>query len=148
VPQNRERIYFIGILKKYNISPYKIPKEKPLKDILKFIDYNDNTKEEVSKCFKYYVKNCDFIFTDLGFIRYNYTKINKNICSTLMTTGMLWCKPMHRRANVKEYLALQGFPISFKQVVSNTQLKKQIGNSMSVNVLVEIFKEIFRCVKF
>ena len=33
---------------------------------------------------------------------------------------------------------------SFKQVVSNTQLKKQIGNSMSVCVLKELFKKIYR----
>ena len=39
-------------------------------------------------------------------------------------------------------LALQGFPQNFKQVVSDSQLKKQIGNSMSVNVLEEIFKNL------
>lgn len=47
-----------------------------------------------------------------------------------------------RKANINEYLKLQGFPISFKQVVSDNQLKKQLGNSMSVNVLKELFKSI------
>jgi site-specific DNA-cytosine methylase len=50
--------------------------------------------------------------------------------------------PLGRYANIRERLALQGFPRSFKQVVSDTQLNKQIGNSMSVNVLKAIFKEI------
>ena len=38
---------------------------------------------------------------------------------------------------------LQGFPEDFKQVVSKSQLKKQLGNSISVNVLEAIFKEYF-----
>ena len=33
---------------------------------------------------------------------------------------------------------LQGFPTNFKQVVSDRQMKKQLGNSMSVNVLKQI----------
>jgi len=42
-----------------------------------------------------------------------------------------------------EYLLLQGFKLDFKKVVSNTQLHKQIGNSMSVNVLKALFEKIF-----
>ena len=53
---------------------------------------------------------------------------------------------MKRKANVKEYLSLQGFPKSFKQVVSDRQLKMQVGNSMSVNVLVKLFKCIFKVI--
>ena len=33
---------------------------------------------------------------------------------------------------------LQGFDINFKKVISNNQIKKQIGNSMSVNVVKTI----------
>ena len=39
----------------------------------------------------------------------------------------------------------QGFNISFKQVVSNSQMKKQIGNSMSVNVLKSIYNNLIKC---
>lgn len=39
----------------------------------------------------------------------------------------------------KEFLCLQGFK-NFKQVVSDRQIYKQAGNSMSVNVLKEIFR--------
>ena len=61
-----------------------------------------------------------------------------------MARGYLWCVPMHRYATIKEKLSLQGFPKNFKQVVSNTQMSKQIGNSMSVNVLKCLFKSIFK----
>jgi site-specific DNA-cytosine methylase len=43
----------------------------------------------------------------------------------------------------QEALLLQGFPKSFKQVVSNHQLHKQAGNAMSVNVVQNILKNLF-----
>ena len=49
---------------------------------------------------------------------------------------------MNRYANIKEYFLLQDFPLTFKQVVSDSQLKKQLGNSMSVNVLKCLFEKI------
>ena len=48
-----------------------------------------------------------------------------------------------RKVNINEFLILQGFQPSFKQAVSDNQLKKQIGNSISVNVL----KELFKCIR-
>ena len=67
----------------------------------------------------------------------------QNYCPTLSKIGRLWCVPKHRHATIKEKLSLQGFPKNFKQVVSDTQMSGQIGNSMSVNVLVCLFKNIF-----
>ena len=37
---------------------------------------------------------------------------------------------------------LQGFPTTFKQVVSDTQMKKQTGNSMSVNILKHLISNL------
>jgi site-specific DNA-cytosine methylase len=62
-----------------------------------------------------------------------------------ITSGTLWCVPLRRFATVKEYLKIQGFPISqskFKIVVSDNQIKRQMGNTMSVNVLKAVFKEL------
>lgn len=47
-----------------------------------------------------------------------------------------------RKLTPRECLRLQGFSDSFKQVVSDTQIYKQAGNSMSVNILEMIFKQI------
>jgi DNA (cytosine-5)-methyltransferase 1 len=47
-----------------------------------------------------------------------------------------------RKLTPLECFRLQDFPDSFKKVVSNSQLYKQAGNAMSVNMMEEIFKEI------
>jgi site-specific DNA-cytosine methylase len=79
------------------------------------------------------------IFVDFSFKKNNYP--NSDIyCPCITANSRTWCVPQHRYANIKERLSLQGFPKNFKQVVSNTQMKKQIGNSMSVNVLKAIIK--------
>ena len=47
-----------------------------------------------------------------------------------------------RKLTPRECLRLQGFPESFKIVVSDTQAYKQAGNAMSVNVVKMILKQI------
>jgi DNA (cytosine-5)-methyltransferase 1 len=47
-----------------------------------------------------------------------------------------------RKLTPRECLRLQDFPDTFKQVVSDSQMYKQVGNSMSVNVLEMIFRQI------
>jgi site-specific DNA-cytosine methylase len=70
-----------------------------------------------------------------------------NIVPTLTVSG---CKYMYhttynRYLMTKECLLLQGFPTDFNNIVGDVELCKQIGNSMSVNVLKEMFKQIFNC---
>lgn len=45
-----------------------------------------------------------------------------------------------RKLTPRECLRLMGFPDTFKQVVSDTQLYRQTGNSIVVNVLIALFK--------
>ena len=47
-----------------------------------------------------------------------------------------------RKMTPREWARLQGFPDSFEIVVSDTQAYKQFGNSVSVNVIKAIAKEI------
>lgn len=47
-----------------------------------------------------------------------------------------------RKITPREGLRLQGFPEDFKIVVSDTQMYRQIGNSVSVPVIRELAKEI------
>lgn len=47
-----------------------------------------------------------------------------------------------RRLTPREYARLQGFPDSYKQVVSNTQFYKQIGNAVTVTVAQAIAERI------
>ncbi len=51
-------------------------------------------------------------------------------------------EPRIRKLTPRECLRLQGFPESFKIVVSDTQTYKQAGNTMSVNVVKMILEQI------
>ena len=81
-------------------------------------------------------------FVDLGFVKQNKYINGDKIAPCILTTCCnYWCVPLQRYAVVKELLSLQGFN-NIRQTVSTAQLKKQIGNSMSVNVLKEIMKKM------
>lgn len=143
IPQNRERVFIVGILD--NSIEFEWPKEKKMMDIKNFVDWNDTEKDNIpshikkSKILSRIPK--DSIFIDLNFTKATFP--NSNIYSPcILAQQKLWCVPLHRKATIKELLSLQGFPKNFKQVVSTTQMTKQIGNSMSVNVLKELFRNI------
>jgi DNA (cytosine-5)-methyltransferase 1 len=48
-----------------------------------------------------------------------------------------------RRLTPLECFRLQGFPDDFKKVVSDTQLYKQAGNSITVNVIQKVIQRIY-----
>jgi DNA (cytosine-5)-methyltransferase 1 len=147
IPQNRERIFLVGIRKDKQKTEFQFPKKKKMKDIRLYIDTNDKSKYPIQKCIKKYYTQSKGIFIDISWIKLTSKNAFQTYAPTICTNGHMWCKPMNRRANIKEYLKLQGFPTSFKVVVSDCQLKKQVGNSMSVNVLVELIKSILNCMK-
>ena len=47
-----------------------------------------------------------------------------------------------RKLTPREWARLQGFPESFKLIVSDTHLYKQFGNTVSVNVIQAVASEI------
>jgi DNA (cytosine-5)-methyltransferase 1 len=150
IPQNRERIYIIGIKKDIQIKDFVKPdpiEMKPLGDFIidKTIVNNTNISKTISLKLKRinfeknYILCCDGISPPM-----------KGCCPTLTYSG---CKYMYhstynRYLSIQECLLLQGFPIDFKNVVGDVKLCNQIGNSMSVNVLTAIFKEILSCTVF
>lgn len=136
IPQNRERLFIVGCKNKDFVWPVK----KKMKNLKDFVDWKDIIKYD-KKTIKNIPKNS--IFIDLNFFREHDTYPNAYRWSPCLNTqNGLWNVPIHRFANVKERLNLQGFPKTFKKVVSKTQINKQIGNSMSVNVLKEIMKQL------
>jgi len=146
IPQNRERVFIIGIRKDKQIKKFEFPKMKKMGSINDYIDKKITLKDKPQSSKIDFIKKSKGVFLDLCFIKfYNPTWFTK-YSPTLNTGNGLWCRPMNRYATIKELLSLQGFPKNFKQVVSDTQMKKQIGNSMSVNVLIELFKCIFNSV--
>lgn len=143
LPQNRKRIFIVGTKNKF-IWPIPVP----CQDIRQFVDDTDNSKHDIPPR----VKKSGLmnripkksVFIDFSTQGHTSFPNSDKICSCLMLKSDIYCVPKGRRANVGELLALQGFSNTFKQVVSDTQMKKQIGNSMSVNILKYIIINLLK----
>lgn len=163
IPQNRERIYIIGFLKKEDeenfniINPIKL--DKKIKDV---IDYDKKVEDK----FYYSDKNCNFFEKlkdevkkedTLYQWRRVYVRENKsNLCPTLtanMGTGghnvpIVLTKDGIRKLTPKECFSFQGFPESFKlpENMAQSHLYKQAGNSVAVPVIRRLANEILNAV--
>jgi len=162
IPQNRERIFIVGFT---DVHTFDWPETKITEPIENFLDVRvDNsyylTQPQINKinqCNKKHNKKIEF---DLWEEVINYIKngvkwiadvrgdeglrIRKNRMSPCLTTSSV---PIIKRRKIRrltpiECLRLQGFPDSFKRVVSDSQLYKQAGNSMTVNVMAAIIKQV------
>lgn len=142
VPQNRKRVFIVGIHKRYHKNEFQWPQPKPLPPgkVYKLLgppgkssELTENYSQRIGKCRGDF---CDILFENPG-----KDIFDKVPCIT--TRSRIYSKKLKRFLSEQEYLRLQGFPKSFKQVVSKTQFIKQIGNSMTVDVLMCLFKSIF-----
>lgn len=142
IPQSRERIFIVGTKGEFSFNNLERQESLPL---MSYIDHTDTTRNtlpprvERSKMMDKLPLNS--VFVDFSFANSRFINSHE-ICPCLVKKGDLWNVPLHRRANAKELLSLQGFSQNFKQVVSKTQLYYQLGNTMSVNVLKAILKEL------
>ena len=86
----------------------------------------------------------DAIFINLGFTKHKHSNASK-ICPCLTTSKhTMYCLKMQRYMNQSELRTLQGIPQSFVINTTKNQVFKQIGNSMSINVINVLFKNIFQ----
>jgi DNA (cytosine-5)-methyltransferase 1 len=144
IPQNRERVYIVGTLHTEFKWPQPMTECRPLSE---FIDHTNTTRVEWKRKTDISKVVDGAVFIDVDFLHYtNYPNADKYSPCVVARGSSLWCVPYHRYATPKEMGMLQGFPCDFKQVVSNCQMKKQFGNSMSVNILVKIFESMFNSV--
>lgn len=126
VPQNRERVFLIGIRDdEDNVFswPNEEPTTKRLKDVL---EENDSVN--------FAVPNSE---TRRG-------RVGKQ-CAQTLDTGCqqgVFNGDSIRRLTPRECFRLQDFPDSFKFVVSDSQLYKQAGNSITVRVLEKILDKL------
>lgn len=148
IPQNRERIFIIGIRKDVQTKPYSTPLKLPMQPLDDFIIDKTICTPNISISLQ---KNLDKIKLDNTYKNnyvvtpFTHSSIMYNTSPTLTFSG---CKYMfhttyNRYLSTKECLLLQGFPIDFINIVGDFFLCRQIGNSMSVNVLKALFQTIF-----
>lgn len=141
IPQNRERVFIIGIRNDED-NFFRFPKEKhlsiKLKDILeinvdeKFIvNFNEKYNEIIKKSLKQNYSTC----IDASY--YKGFGVRQGKCRQVVQY-----KNKVRRLTPRECFRLQGFNDSFKFVVSNSQLYKQAGNSITIDVLEKILNKL------
>ena len=150
IPQNRERLFIIGIRKDIQTEEYTIPDKLQMKPLDDFIIDKTICNIPISNSLQ---KNLDKIRVhdnnNIIMTPFTYYYVIYNVSPTLTTQcSKFYLTKYKRRIHISECLSLQGFPINFIQVISNNQMYKQIGNSMSVNVLKEIFQKIFSITNF
>lgn len=166
IPQNRLRLYVVGIRKDLKINnPFTFPLPQVLKTTVK--DYL--LKEPIPV--KYYlgkkgfefvtthptrakvgslIMNCqkatqqfnwngDFIFEPFDSVRHTPEILNKAYIGEFKGE-----RGVVRMFTPRECLRLMGFPDSFKIVVNDNLMWRQAGNSIVVNVLEALMKQLIK----
>ena len=162
IPQNRTRIYVVAIRKDLNIEPPQIIPKKELNVTMK-----DFLEKKVD--YKYYHSEKGFKWITKPLSLKKRVSINASISRTQAANQQFnWCgdmifykynskekyadnvyvgeyngeKGVARKLTPRECLRLMGYDDSFKIVVPEQQMYRQSGNSIVVNVLEEIVKQI------
>lgn len=155
IPQNRKRIYIIGFLNINNYNTFNFPERieltSSISDLLsKYVDnkYYYDGKQIYYDKLKDSIKRKDRIYQ----YRRTYVRENKSgLCPTLtanMGTGgnnipIIFDNKGIRKLTPRECFNFQGFPIEYKLPdISDSQLYKQIGNSISVKIIELIVNKI------
>ena len=166
IPQTRRRVFVVGF--KDEITRFKFPKEEELQytmqDFLetsvKLGGYNSidgnvklmGEKGDIDK--KYYLseKVLKHVMSTGTKGYYIKPEIDLAIARPLLSTmhkmhragvdNYVTCNGKVRRLTPRECLRLMGYDDTFKQVVSDTQMYKQAGNSIVVDVLICLMESI------
>lgn len=149
VPQNRERIFIVGIRDDED-NNFTFPKpfelEKRLKDVLKV---NVDEKYFLSdKMITFFIKHTEKHAEKGNGFRFETRDIDQ--CATAITTvsgnrttdNYIKVGFKIRKLTPRECFRLMDFPDSFSWSVSNSQAYKQAGNSIVVNVLAQIINKL------
>ena len=164
IPQNRTRLFIVGFRKDLNINDFSFPKKMPLEKVVK-----DYLETDIDK--KYFHGEKGFKWITMEKSLKKRVSINSDISRTQAANQQFnWCGDMiftpieleqwakeddrvyigkfngiegvARKLTPRECLRLMGYDDDFKIVVPDQQMYRQCGNSIVVNVLEEIFKEV------
>jgi len=168
IPQKRRRLFVVGFKNEVNFNfPQKIDLQRSLKDFaietndFGSISYGKNGELKFANKpglidSKYYLSPKLYAYVMKGGTKSFYQKpvINLEIGRPLLSTmgnrhragidNYLSIDGNVRMLSEREALRLMGFTDDYKQVVSRAQTYKQAGNSIVVDVLMAIIKEILK----
>lgn len=155
IPQNRERYFMVGVLEDIK-EEFIFPTEKKevtkcLADIL----VDEDTVDESFYRDHMPMTPMNKMDTDIKVVgntsKTGFRKLDVHHISGISPTLLardykdatqVMVNGRVRKLVPREYARLQGFPDSYEFVVSNTQLYKQFGNAVTVNVAEAIAKAI------
>ncbi|PIZ71215.1 DNA (cytosine-5-)-methyltransferase [Candidatus Peregrinibacteria bacterium CG_4_10_14_0_2_um_filter_43_11] len=161
VPQTRERVYIVGFKEKKYFDNFRFPEKKPLTKTIQ-----DLLERDVDK--KYYYNNkplfekLDGKITKTDTVyqwRRVYVRENKSkVCPTLTANMGMGGHNVPiindgkgiRKLTPRECLRFQGFKDSYKLPANlpESQLYKQIGNSVTVTVVESVAKQVAQAIKY
>lgn len=160
-PQNRERIYIVGFKDEKVFNNFEFPKPKKLtKKIEDLIDdeAEENfyyTNSRYYKQLKEEMKNKDTIYQwRRVYVRENKSKLCPTLTANMGTGGhnvpLIIDKKDIRKLTPRECARFQGYDDNFilSDKLANSHIYKQIGNSVTVPVIVEIAKKIKEALKY
>ena len=159
VPQHRERIYIIGlnkeIYRKNIMLQFPTLTDRSLSKVRNILDKKVDDKYELSdKLWQYlqnYAEKHKQKGNGFGFGLVNLDGITRTLSARYYKDGSEILIPQKnknpRRLTPRECARLQGFPDTFKIVVSDTQAYKQFGNSVVVPLIKALAEELIRAMR-
>lgn len=155
IPQSRQRLYIVGVR---DGPEFVFPPATECLPLSSFVDRTDTSVTDTShtKCDRAHLCRQlahEMARRELPVTFFDQLHMQRRMEDPILKHGYPhapcitansyhWCVPMGRRASVRELLWLQGIPEDVRVVVSDTAARRMIGNSMSCNVLLEIFRSL------
>lgn len=153
VPQNRERIYIVGFKKPLKFKFPEIPKKGPaLRTILEEnVDDKYTLSDKLWSFLQAYKEKHMKKGNGFGYGLANIDSYSRTLSARYYKDGSEILIPQEgknpRKLTPKECARLQGFPDTFKIVVSNTAAYKQFGNSVAVPVVELIAEKMIQAIE-
>lgn len=165
IPQNRERIYLVGFKDENAFNKFNFPAKEPLTTTLDdVIDFNidkDDKYYYTSDKYAFYPKLTESINRSDTIYQWrrSYVRENKSGVVPTLTAAMgmgghnvpiIYTKDNRiRKLTPRETFNIQGFPKDFvlPDTVSDSQLYKQAGNSVTVPVIKRVAEQIYLAMK-
>ncbi len=157
VPQHRERILIVGFNKDYfpdpvnfNFNDLPKPEVKPVAgEILeKNISETYTLSDHLWNYLQEYAEKHKRKGNGFGFGLLDHNGVTRTLSARYHKDGSEILIPQKnknpRRLTPRECARLQGFPESFKIVVSDTQAYRQFGNAVVVPLMTEVAKRIVK----
>ena len=162
VPQHRKRIYFLGIRRDRIVAgcEFQWPEPVPCRGLEEFLDAKEpaSLPQELpngpAMALALWRHRIQRAHGELEHIQHEIVldvdasldMINRCPCLIRSRPQGYWLVGRQRRMRVAEMLRLQGMPDNLRQVASDSELARMVGNSMSLNVLERLLVRLLPAV--